>query len=212
VDVAYSGFWGVTVPTPIPSLFSGSPTGGTSADMTTTTGLQAGPGGDQVDFTPAAWNGASSGINMGFATGHGDLVDLSGIRLVSIGAAQLSAVWVDSSSNSSLKSTDDMLRYAPADASVHNAQQLAAQLRTSSDAIALPGGGFIPAGQDSHILVAYDASLPGQTMVNIADVDLVNNSASLQNSTAHLNVYASDMVSLIGVSLKSLANDNIHFV
>jgi hypothetical protein len=48
--------------------------------------------------------------------------------------------------------------------------------------------------------------------VHIADVDLVNTSTVSQNSTANLNVYASDMVSLIGVSLTSLTPDNIHFV
>jgi hypothetical protein len=139
------------------------------------------------------------------------LGDLGGIFPVSAGAAQLSAVWKDSSFNSSLKSTDDVLLYAPADASVQNAQQLAAQLHTSSHAVVFP---FIGPSQDRHILVVYDASLPGsiQKVANIADVDLVNNSVSPQNSTANLNVYASDMVSLIGVPLTSLTPDNIHFV
>jgi hypothetical protein len=49
-------------------------------------------------------------------------------------------------------------------------------------------------------------------VVNIADVDLVNTSASNQSSTANLNVYASDMVHLTGVSLTSLTPDNIHFI
>jgi hypothetical protein len=116
--------------------------------------------------------------------------------------------------------SDNVLLYAPSDASVQNAQQLAAQLHTSSDAIVLPGGasrfGFIPPGQDSHILVAYDASfsLLGSIhhVVNIADVDLVNTSASNQSSTSALNVYASDMVSLTGVSLTSLTSANIHYL
>jgi hypothetical protein len=106
----------------------------------------------------------------------------------------------NSGSNSSLKLADDVLLYAPSDASVQSAQQLAAQLHTSFDAIVLPGGGFIAPGQAKHILVAYDASfILGTTVehvVNIADVDLVNTSGSNQNSTAHLNVYASDMVNL----------------
>ena len=148
------------------------------------------------------------------ATDKGDLVFLSG--LVVAGAAQLSAIWVNSGSNSSLKLADDVLLYAPSDASVQSAQQLAAQLHTSSDAIVLPGGGFIAPGQDKHILVAYDASfILGTTVehvVNIADVDLVNTSGSNQNSTAHLNVYASDMVNLTGVSLTSLTSANIHFI
>jgi hypothetical protein len=49
-------------------------------------------------------------------------------------------------------------------------------------------------------------------VVNIADVDLVNTSGSAQNSTANLNVYASDMVSLVGVSLAGLTSANIHFI
>jgi hypothetical protein len=101
---------------------------------------------------------------------------------------------------------------------VQNAQQLAAQLHTASDAIVLPGAGigFIPAGQHAHILVAYDASfsLLGSIhpVVNIADVDLVNTSASNQNSTANLNVYASDMVNLNGVSLTGLTSANIFYL
>jgi hypothetical protein len=207
-DLAYPGYWGATIPTAIPKLFPG-PTGGTSVDITTITGFHAGSGGDQLIFQTAAWNGATSGI-FGIAYAHGDLVDLDGVFVVSAGAAQLSAVWVNSGSNSSLKSADDVLLYAPSDASVHNAQQLATQLHTSSDAIVLPGGGLIAPGQDKHILVAYDAGFH-RHVVNIADVDLVNTSGSNQSSTANLNVYASDMVSLTGVSLTSLTSDNIHF-
>jgi hypothetical protein len=214
-DKAYLGSWGAgTTPTAIPSLFPG-PTGGTSADITTITGFHAGSGGDQLVFETAAWNGASSGIfDLAFA--HGDLAYLDGVHVVLAGAAQLSAVWVNSGSNSSLKSSDNVLLYAPSDASVQNAQQLAAQLHTSLDAIVLPSGvNSIPNGQDRHILVAYDASFNVlgsiHHVVNIADVDLVNTSGSPQNSTANLNVYASNMVSLIGVSLTSLTSDNIHF-
>jgi hypothetical protein len=127
---------------------------------------------------------------------------------------------VDNDSNNSLHPFDNVLLYAPSDASVQNAQQLAAQLHTSSDAILLPGagfgGGFIGPGQDKHILVAYDASfnLLGSFhhVVNIADVDLVNTSASNQNSTANLNVYASDMMNLTDVLLLGLTSDNIHFI
>jgi len=152
------------------------------------------------------------------AAAKGDLVALNGLFVPKSGAAQLSAVWMDSGSNNSLKGTDNVLLYAPSDASVHNAQQLAAQLHTSSDAIVLPGAGlgFIPPGQHAHILVAYDASfsLLGVVhhVVNIADVDLVNTSATNQSSTANLNVYASDMVNLTGVSLTGLTSANIHFI
>jgi hypothetical protein len=204
LDMAYPGYWGVTGPTAIPTLFQGA-TGGTSADMATITGFGA-VRGDQLQFTLAAWNGASSGI-FDLAVAHGDLAYLDGVHVVVAGAAQLSQVWHDSTSNSSLKATDNVLLYAPSDVSVQSAQQLAAQLHTSSDAIVLAGF-YIPAGYDRHILVAYETN----NAVHIADVDLVNMSASPQNSTANLNVYASDMVSLTGVSLASLTPDNIHFI
>jgi hypothetical protein len=109
--------------------------------------------------------------------------------------------------------SDTVLLYAPAGGSPHNAQQLAWQLHGASGEVVLPG--MIPAGQDEHILVAYDATphvFPIQHVVHIADVDLVNTSGSPQNSTFNLNVYASDMVSLTGVSLTSLTADNIHFI
>jgi hypothetical protein len=208
MDVAYHGFWGASATaTAIPNLFSGN-TGGTSADMTVITGFSAGSNshGDVLDdvlvFKGAAWNGGSAG----FADPKGDLVALNGTVVVQPGAAHLSAVWVNSGSNGSLKASDNVLLYAPSDASVQNAQQLAVQLHTASDAITLPGP--IAPG-DKHILVAYAA---GNNVVNIADVDLVNTGASNQSSTANLHVYASDMVSLTGVSLTSLTSANIDFI
>jgi hypothetical protein len=208
-DVAYPGFWGATVPTAIPKLFTGI-SGGTSADMSMVTGFRADFGGnlhvhDHLLFSTAAWNGNSGLVG----SAQGDLVGLNGIFLVTPGAAQLSAPWINSGSNSSLKTTDNVLLYAPSDASLQNAQQLAARLHTSFDAVVLPGGGVIGASEDRHILVAYAA---GNNVVNLADVDLVNTSASNQSSTANLNVYASDMVHLTGVSLTSLTPDNIHFI
>jgi hypothetical protein len=219
-DVAFLGSWGAGATTAtIPTLFPGSSSGGTSADMTVITGLRAGSAGDVLEFELAAWNGDSFGV-FPIAASKGDLVALNGLFVPKPGAAQLSAVWVDSGSNNSLKAADNVLLYAPSDASVQNAQQLAAQLHSSSDAIVLPGAasglGFIPPGQHAHILVAYDASfsLLGSVhpVVNIADVDLVNTSASNQTSTANLNVYASDMVSLTGVSLTGLTSANIHYL
>jgi hypothetical protein len=240
LDRAYLGFWGTDAkptpitgqttggtsdaigfptPIPIPNLFPGQDTGGTSADMTVITGF-AGftftfpftfDFGDVLAFKVAAWNGDSAAI-AGLST-QGDLVVLNGIFVVPLGAAQLSSLWLNSGSNSSLKASDNVLLYAPSDASLQNAQQLAAQLHTSSDAVVLQGGGSIGGsigpGEARHILVAYDA---GNNVVNLADVDLVNTSASNQSSTANLNVYASDMVHLTGVSLTSLTPDNIHFI
>jgi hypothetical protein len=209
-DVGYLGSWGETATaTAIRNLFPGN-TGGTSADVTTIDGFHAGSGGDVLEFTVAAWNGASldTGFPIRFAA-QGDLVILAGMFPVPIGAAQLSQVWVNSASNSLLTGSEGVLRYAPSDASLQSAQQLAAQLHTSSDAIVVPSGGAVVPGTNVHILVAYAA---GNNVVNIADVDLVNTSASNQTSTANLNVYASDMVHLTGMSLTSLTSDNIHFI
>ena len=151
----------------------------------------------------------------------GDLVSLNGETIVASGPAQMSALWINSGSNASLNPFDNLLLYDPSDAKMINAQQLAAQLHAPGDALLLPGGGgsglgYIAPGQDKHILVAYDASLDFQQIhipiVNIADVDLVNTTATNQSSTANCNVYASDMVSLIGVSLPSLTSANIDVV
>jgi hypothetical protein len=172
--------------------------------MTVITGFHAGSvAGDVLEFKVAAWNGASAGI---FAAPKGDLVSLGGAFVVQPGVAHLSAVWVNAGSNGSLNASDNVLLYAPAGASVQNAQQLAALLHTAADAVMLPGS--IMPGQNKHILVAYST---GQA-VNIADVDLVDVGASNQSSTGNLNVYASDMVSLTGVSLAGLTSANIHFI
>jgi hypothetical protein len=227
-DLAIPGFWGADprVQTTIPELFPNSSTGGTSADMTTITGFHA-SGGDRLIFDPAAWNGASID-GLGNPAASGDLLDLGGSVVASAGTAQLSTVWANSSSNSSLNASDNVLLYAPAGGSPHNAQELAAQLHGASGAIVLPG--FILPGQHEHILVAYDANskglpiaqnasaapgfinpLQGPPVVHIADVDLVNTSGIPQSATFNLHVYASDMVSLTGVSLTSLTSENIHF-
>jgi hypothetical protein len=213
LDQAYPGFWGATVPTKIPQLFPSQNTGGTSADMSTVTGFRAVSGGDSIVFDWEAWNGDSTLLG----PAQGDLVALNGFS--TNGAAQLSKVWANSGSNSLLETGDNVLLYAPSNASLQNAQQLAAQLHTASDAVVLPGSGlsgFIGPSDDRHILVAYDASsnVNGtiQHAVNIADVDLVNMSTNNQSSTANLNVYASDMVHLVGVSLSNLTSDNIHFI
>jgi hypothetical protein len=210
-DTAYPGSWGVAATaTAIPNLFSGNTTGGTSADMTAITGFNAELG-DLLEFKAAAWNGESNFL--GIAAAQGDLAALNGVTIVPTGAAQLSAVWHDSTSNSSLKPFDSVLLYAPSDTVVANAQELAARLHTVADAIVLPSAGsstlgFIEPGQAKHILVAY----VHLQALDIADVDLVNTSASNQNSTANLNVYALDLVSLTGVSLTSLTSANIQFI
>jgi hypothetical protein len=207
-DQAYLGSWGASkTPTAISNLFPGSSTGGTSADMTTITGFHAGSSGDSLWFSTEAWNGAS--ILPSHLPANGDLVALGGT--IALGLTQLSTVWLNhTDSNPLLKPSDNVLLYAPGGGSPHNAQQLAAQLHGASGEVVLPGD--IAPGQHLHILVAYDASLrvfPIQHVVNIADVDLVNTSGSPQNSTNNLNVYASDMVHLTGVSLTSLTSDNI---
>jgi hypothetical protein len=229
-DLSFPGFWGEDprVQTTIPELFPNSSTGGTSADITTITGFHAGSGGDRLFFDPAAWNGASID-GLGNPAASGGLVDLGGSVVASAGAAQVSKVWANSSSNSSLNASDNVLLYAPAGGSPHNAQELAAQLHGASGAIVLPG--FILPGQHEHILVAYDANsiglpiaedaiaAPGlinplhgpPPVVHIADVDLVNISGIPQSATFNLHVYASDMVSLTAVSLTSLTSENIHF-
>jgi hypothetical protein len=220
MDVAYLGSWGASATTaPIPNLFPGN-TGGTSTDMTVITGFgtpRVGFGGDELDFKVAAWNGASD-VGFGLAAAKGDLVGLSGGFPVQPGPAQLSDIWVNFGSNfdGSLKLSDTVLLYAPADASLQNAQQLAAQLHTTFDSILMPPPGHVAPGEDKHILVAYDASFAVMgtihRVVNIADVDLVNTSGSNQSSTANLDVYASDMVSLTGVSLMRLNSTDIHFI
>jgi hypothetical protein len=224
-DNAYQGFWGANGPSyvPVPNLFPGNNTGGTSADMTTITSFIAGAGGDVLQFRVADWNGGSSGPPPPPAGSslNGDLIVLGGGSVatpVGDGAAQLSPVWVNSSNNP-LTTSEDVLLYAPSGVTETNAQQLAAQLHTPSGAIVL---GEFPVGpkQDLHILVAYDAKtfinkagvLVPQFATNIADVDLVNTSTSAQDSTVNLNVYASDMVHLTGVSLSSVTPANIDFV
>jgi hypothetical protein len=71
----------------------------------------------------------------------------------------------------------------------------------------------LPIAEDANAAPAFINPLHGPPpVVHIADVDLVNTSGIPQSATFNLNVYASDMVSLTGVSLTSLTPDNIHFI
>jgi hypothetical protein len=204
-DVVNLGSWGATLtamPTPVPNLFVG-PVGGTSADMTTISGFNPGAGGDVLDFKAVAWNNQStdsSGVAL-----SGDLVDLSPQAPVLAGTSSMSEIWTSVNSNGLLSPSNNVLLYNPSSASLQDAKDLAVALNVTAP-ITLPNG--VGPNVDAHILVAYAVN----NAVNIADVDLVNTTMSAQTSTANLNVYASDMVHLIGVSLSSLTPDNIQFI
>jgi hypothetical protein len=200
-DQAFQGFWGQAngaAATAITSLFADA-NGGTSADMTTVTNFNVAK--DFVTFVTDAWSGGnfSNGSldNAGGAALQNTSTSLGG----GIGAAN--SVIVPNGGSPQIVAANNVILFANA-GNIANAATLALDLNTV-DPITLPNPIAINAHQ--HIIVAYNTG----TAVNFADVDLVNTGTASATTNVNTHVFASDMVSLIGVTLAQLSNANIHF-
>jgi hypothetical protein len=209
---AQPGFWGVAPgattgvpifdPAGIFSATNGTATG-TSADIVTISNFDVGLGAstDQLIF-----HGASNGGN---AWGP-----IGGVQNNSQGGT----AWGISAGNFGLFPAAGDAHFAPVgpllpnadviqvSANLPNAAALASFLHSTGTALVTPTA--LANNQDFHILFAYSSG----DGVNIADVDILNNSGANQTSTANMNVYASDLVHLTGVSLASLTEHNVQFV
>jgi hypothetical protein len=190
------GFWDATHNgEALTTIFTGTGvTGGTSADITDVNGFTVGS--DNLNFNVDAWN-------FGLNTTHGDLVD--GVALTPIADANASGstlflgtpgITLGTGGGVTTSGHVDLILDGINDATFANAAALAAAIATTGV------GNFIlgtPLGNNHQVdlLVAYYTG----TEVNIADVELQNSSGSTQTNTgAMTHVYASDMISLVGVS------------
>jgi hypothetical protein len=78
--------------------------------------------------------------------------------------------------------------------------------------------GTLAVGQSAHMLVAYNDGIQAR----IADLDLFNATGAVQVVSSAMDVHASDMVQLVGVSLSAFAGNqsntaltpvnSVHFV
>jgi hypothetical protein len=196
------GFWGATHNgESISGIFSAADNGGTSADITNINGFTVGD--DYLVFNVDAWNG-------GLAPTFGGLVN--GVTLTTIADTSATGstlflgtpgITLGTGGGATATGHVDLILDGINDATFANAAALAAAINTTGV------GNFILGAALSHghqvdLLVAYYTG----TEVNIADVEIQNTNSTgtiTDTGATGVHVYASDMVSLVGVtSLSSL--------
>jgi hypothetical protein len=202
-DQAFQGFWGIANgagPTAIVGgLFAGA-NGGTSADLTTVSGFNIAS--DFLTFVTDAWSGGVVGQNGSLYNAGGTTLQNTSSSLAGSGVGTTSVV-VPNGGSPQIMAADNVILFANT-GNIANATTLALDLNTL-DPITLPTA--IANGHNEHILFAYNTG----SAVNFADVDIVNSSGASQTSTNAMHVFASDMVSLLGINVAQLTNANIHF-
>jgi len=190
--VAADGFWGAGV-----SAFGTTITGSSSSDLTTVSGFTVGS--DNLVFNVSAWGDGGPHT--------GQLVNGANLNAVSDASASGSTLFLGTAgitlgtgTGNTATGHVDLILDGINNQSFANAGELAASIGTE-------GVGNFNLGTNlaNHgivdLLVAY---FNGSNVV-VADVELQNNSGTAQHDTGALTVYASDMVSLVGVtSLASL--------
>jgi hypothetical protein len=199
------GFWGAThngqaIAGSAGAIFGTAVNGGTSADITDVNGFTVGS--DNLVFNVDAWNG-------GFFPTHGGLVN--GVTLTAIADANASGstvflgtpgITLGTGGGATTTGNVDLILDGINDATFANAAALAAAINTTG-----VGNFFLGAnltnGHQVDLLVAYYTG----TEVNIADVEIqdVSGGTTANTGATGVHVYASDMISLVGVtSLTSL--------
>lgn len=195
---ATPGWWGQAAI----SVTTGSDLGGvtantgTSTTMETVTNFNASK--DILAFSTSAWASgtlAGGGLTLGSAS--------------AIAAAQTAAVQTITTAATTIAATTSVILDGVA--SYSNASNLASALHLASGSL-IPVNVGAATGGEFHYLVAY---VDTSSNVRVADVAVqVSVGQTLAaTSTAHVNVFASDLAQLVGVSsLSSLALANFTFV
>ena len=200
--VAADGFWNAgpsLVGTSISSIFGGANNGGTSNDVTTITGFSVGT--DNLHFNVNAWSGGNTSGDLVNGASLTKIVDTSATgSTLFLGTA---GITLGSGSGSTATGHVDLILDGINNQAFAGAAALASAINTTGV------GNFILGHALGHggivdMLVAYFNG----TNVNIADVEIqnTNGGGSITDTGASgVHVYASDMVSLVGVnSLASL--------
>jgi hypothetical protein len=216
-DAAGTGFWGATAAgwTPIWGVGGASLLGtvtaagisnGTNTDMSVINHFVMGPTGDQIqlDVNQAAGPGDISAWQHTFALlnplgGQAAGVIDGGNAFIPVGDANIFFSSPGATMNALSSVVELQGNYA-------NAASAAAQIHTLQHfSLDLA----IPNTADVHLILAYQDQT-GNT--RISDLDLVNNSGAATADTAHMNVFVSDMVQLVGQPVSTLTDHNVHFV
>jgi hypothetical protein len=211
-DLANEGGWGQpflatptfisgpTVPPP-PSLFLSAPNAGTSASETvinnfSATGLLGTA--DTLNIQYALWNNTNSANAFGETDFGLQTIGLTG----NVGAGLIVPEMVTSGVVAT-NPLGDLIELTGPTSTFSSAAQLAVALQTGTFNLRTAPLGPAVVNADAHLLVAYS---DGKN-IHIADVDLYNQLKGTTESL-HDNVYASDMVEVVGVN--SFTNLNNH--
>jgi hypothetical protein len=218
-DIPRIGNWG--------SDFGSTPTGhtgggvynglangtGTSASMTVVAGGANAfvPNTDVLDFAAGAWFGSGAARSLTNGT-----LGIATVGTPSTAAGELVTPngALPTAANTVLAGTTLIVLDG-----VHaNASSVAAAFHDILNPIFFTNGAGLNPGQSAHMLVAYNDGIQAR----IADLDLFNATGAVQVVSSAMDVHASDMVQLVGVSLSSLvgiqsatantAVNSVHFV
>jgi hypothetical protein len=174
---------------------------GYGTDITTVHNFTLGPSGNVLAFHAASW--ATGAITGGFDFGLTN--QLNGAPIVP-GDATVQLVSTPGAAPTKDVALDNIATYANATA-FNNALHAGGV----GDLLFFSGSAGIGPGDQFHVMVAYGTG----TGVNIADVDLFNQTGAIQTgdtANPNLTVTAHDVVDLVGTtSLGTLASHNIHF-
>jgi hypothetical protein len=218
-DVPRIGNWG--------SDFGSTPTGhtgggvynglangtGTSASMTVVAGGANAfvPNTDVLDFAAGAWFGSGAARSLTNGT-----LGIATVGTPSTAAGELVTPngALPTAANTVLAGTTLIVLDG-----VHaNASSVAAAFHDILNPIFFTNGAGLNPGQSAHMLVAYNDGIQAR----IADLDLFNATGAVQVVSSAMDVHASDMVQLVGVSLSAFAGNqsntaltpvnSVHFV
>ena len=189
-DQAAGGFWGVTGgAAPATSIFALFATGGTSVDQSVVTGFSTAS--DVVDISLAAFSPGATHLGM---------VHVDGSKVTTAGNAVIANAF---SGGVLAGNTGDLVVINGA--TFNTAAALANALSTGS--FSLKFSAVQNAATYEHLLFAYNDASGNAHIADVAVNNAANNAFSGQ-----LQVIASDMVQLTGVSAASLTGANVHFV
>ena len=194
-DKAQSGFWGVVPGSPAAAIAASNSTDQTTVQGPTagTAGFIAGTGSnaDHLAFSAHAW-GTGAGVLGLTDSAFAHIV--GPVATVAVSPAQGAGTTVGAGQD--LIITTDV---------ASSAAQFATDLKTG---FTLNFTTALAAGNTAHVLMAYNDS---HGNAHIADVDLHATAAS-STTASGMTIFASDMVTLTGVSDTALTSNNIHIV
>jgi hypothetical protein len=198
-ELVNPGWWGISAggaSTPIDSgLFAAATGAGTSADNSTLNGFVANQ--DFLDFSAAAWSGLLTADQGGTLVNVGSTAGLTSDAGTAVSMGQVAP-------GGSISGAGTVDLIVLSQNSFLNAAAVAGALSGGSYTIQ---HSLLAASVDAHFLLAY-AGQDGNA--HIADLHLEGGAGGSTTTTTDTSVYASDIVTLVGVNIAQLAANISH--